>query len=210
MTFPWSTPKMPREVVAVTERGVRLDDQLLPRPLVIPRPSPAAAPLEDNEVKAYATVADAIGFEPGALLHARLLALLRGLGIDTFHEQAVADYMTRRARRENADFRWWWRPLRPADVLTAWGWGQTGQDNFYHSSAWICRPYHRAVPLRVLSRVQQIETSFVGRVKFFVTDYGLIEERRFAGRPDPFIAAVALDMPMVIFDVWDEPDFGVR
>ena len=178
-----------------------------------PRPTAAVVTLEEGEVRAYTTLANKIGFEPAELLRARLMLFLHERGIPVFREDQVSEYLGRKARSENEKFRWWWRPLRETDVIATWQWGrswESGSDNFYSSQEWVCRPYHRAVPLRVLSRVEQVASTFGDRLKFFVTDYGLKEDRQFAGRPDPFIAVTALDMGRVIFDVWDEPGFDVN
>ena len=101
---------------------------------------------------------------------------------------------------------WVWRPLRKKDELSL-GWNLDGSVYYhklchggYHPDLRECRPYHRAIPMRVLARVQEIEEAFKDRVHFFVTDYAAVN-------PDPFIAVTADDMRFLIFDMWDEPQF---
>lgn len=176
-----------------------------PPPLVVPVGHEVMEiPLEDNERLAYERTCNAIGFEPASLLHARLLSFFKAKGIRVFDYKEVVSYMDAKAKAQEKI--WHWRPLREADVITSFTWGGNrgnfgAKNNYYCATLWECRPYHRPVPLRVLVTVEQIYKQFGDKVKFFVTDYT-------APKPDPFIAAVASDMPRVIFDFWDEPNFA--
>ncbi len=107
-------------------------------------------------------------------------------------------------------------PLRDKDIITGYQWGydhQTGKwsDSFYSSSdkKWQCRPYERLVPMHALEKVAKIEAKFGDSVKFLVSDYA-------APNADPFIMVrpAMCDSGTqaeyhLIFDVWDEPGFGV-
>jgi len=165
-------------------------------------------PMDDNERAVYEKICGSIGFEPADLLYTRILAFFKEKRIRVFDYGEVSAYMKQKAEKE--DKVWFWRPLRPADVIAGWRWDNgvnpvSGAFNhdYYNPVRWECRPYAKAVPLRVLARVEQIHRQFGDRVKFLVTDYAVPQ-------PDPFIAVEALDMPRTIFDYWDEPNFGVQ
>ena len=162
-------------------------------------------PLEDNERLAYERTCQAIGFEPAKLLYARLLAFFKTKGIRTFNYAEVAAYMKTKAEKEGKI--WYWRPLRATDVTNGWWFSgfnmnSNPKHDYYASHRQECRPYDKEVPLRVLGTVEQIHQEFGDKVKFFVTDYSV-------PRPDPFIAIIVQDMPSLVFDYWDEPDFAV-
>ena len=171
----------------------------------------ATLPLDDNELRAYTRTAEAVGFRPAALLETQVLALLQQRGIPTYAYDEMARYLTAKARAQGQC--WFWRPLRAQDVGT-WAWGefyaQSGgshANDWYRPDHWACRPYHRAIPLRVLARVEMIAGAFGEAVKFFVTDMATAAELNLSHRPDPFICVTALDMRRIVFDVWDEPGF---
>ena len=185
------------------------------------RPVPAAVtsvPLDDNELRAYMRTAQAVGFEPATLLHARFILWLAQSGIPVFDYAAVSQYLdTESQRLHGRGGSWWWRPLRPVDIMNDLRWGRDPfyvgrmddvgiyrSTDMYNPSNVMCRPYHLAIPLRVLSRVEQVVASFP-TLKLFVTEMGLVE-RAVGG--DPFICATERDMPRIIFDVWDEPGFS--
>lgn len=167
---------------------------------------------DDNELRAYSRTAAAIGFEPAALLEARLLRWLVEHAIPIFDYPAVSRYLTEEVQRQHGKIgSWWWRPLRAVDATEGWAWGSVQYDDgpayardIYSAKIWACRPYHRAVPLRVLARVEQIATTFP-TLKFFVTEMG--RWRGDAREGDPFICATQLDMGRIVFDAWDEPGF---
>ena len=82
---------------------------------------------------------------------------------------------------------------------------------FYDPANSACIPYEKLVPLRVISRVleleKEVETQFVGKVRFFVSDfdYNVVYA-------DPFIAVKIgysrSHDDLLIFDCWDEPGFS--
>lgn len=176
-----------------------------------PIPVPVTSDLPDeNELKAYARTAEAIGFAPASLLEARLLTFFREQGMKRFEYAAVARYLTSQAKK--GDQVWFWRPLREKDHPKDWQWGsvRTGGvywNDWYNARYDACRPYHRAIPLRVLARVEQIAQAFPS-VLFFVTDMADKEQLNLSVRPDPFICVTARDVSRIIFDVWDEPGFS--
>lgn len=176
-----------------------------------PIPVPVTSDLPDeNELKAYARTAEAIGFAPASLLEARLLTFFREQGMKRFEYAAVARYLTSQAKK--GDQVWFWRPLREKDRPQGWQWGESWDNgmylnDWYSPNKWVCRPYHRAVPLRVLARVEQIAEAFPSAF-FFVTDMADKRELDLSRRPDPFICVTALDVSRIIFDVWDEPGFS--
>lgn len=178
--------------------------QVIPRLIAPVGREVTTIPLEDNERIAYERTCKAIGFEPAALLEARVLSFFKEKGIRIFDYAEVSAYMKQKAEAKKKI--WHWRPLRAVDGIMGWQWESFDSysrllHDYYNSKNWNCRPYSREVPLRVLATVEQIHGEFGDQVKFFVTDYSV-------PRPDPFIAVVALDMPRLVFDYWDEPDFG--
>lgn len=162
-----------------------------------PEPREVQPPLEDNELKAHIRVTEALGYLPPALLGAKLLNYFKENGIKVYDYDSVSDYLKGKAEAQGKKFIW--RPLRSQDKEAGYSWGGFGEHGSYHKH-WDYRPYAYAVPLRVLATVEKMVEQFGDKVKFFVSDYAV-------PKPDPFIMVTALDIPMFVFDHWDEPDF---
>jgi len=180
---------------------------------MIEHPAPAlvtSVPLDDNELRAYTRTAQAVGFLPAALLEAQLLAFFAEHKIPRYDYVAVSRYLTKKAEQDSDRKVWFWRPLREKDTPKGWEWGRQRQDeqwqNDWYRAQWMCRPYHRAVPLRVLAMVEEIGAAFPEAL-FFVTDM-MTPKQILATRPDPFICVTALDVARLVFDCWDEPGFS--
>lgn len=192
----------------------------------ISRPSARSVetlPLPENELRAYVRIAETVGFEPAALLEARLLAFFAEHDMKHYAYSEVARYLDAEAEKVSRDAGWWWMPLREKDIVTAFTWGKTHREgyegnlrfcrtgrDYYRSDRWECRPYNLAVPLRVLVSVEKIEQVFGGKLKFFVTQLGIVEsyKQKPMSHLDPFIMVTAMDMKNIVFDVWDEPGFS--
>ena len=189
----------------------------LERMVDIPFPT-ARVPLrlvEPQKQRSYEEVAQSLGFIPAELIRAQLLEFFEDEGIKLYDYDQVNAWLTKKKVEAKAE-NWCWRALREKDIITRYQWGhdhQTGKwsDGFYSSSgkSWQCRPYERLVPLHALEKVAKIEAKFGDRVKFLVSDYAV-------PNVDPFIMVrpAMCDSGTnaeydLIFDVWNEPGFGV-
>lgn len=191
-------------------QSVSVVEPQIVRPVERPTPVPVTSALPDeNELRAYVRTAQAIGFEPASLLEARLLMFFREQGIGRIEYEAMSRYLMAEANKRTQV--WFWRPLREKDQPKGWQWGTSWdggyKNDWYRAEKWVCRPYHQAVPLRVLAQVEKISEAFPSAL-FFVTDMADRNELRLSNRPDPFICVTALDVPRIVFDVWDEPGFS--
>lgn len=169
----------------------------------------AAVPLEQGEYEAYSATAARIGFEPAALLEARILAFMRECRMPRYDLEEVQEWMSERAAEQDArdqrrNIRWRWAPLRardaarcPVDEIASFrdrrGWQHPPEGSG-------AAPYAKAVPLRVLAQIERLDAAFP-QAGVFVTDY-------VAPAPDPFAALVARGMDPIVFAMWDEPGFG--
>ena len=187
----------------------------LERMAAIPFPT-ARVPLrliEPQKQRSYEGVAQSLGFIPAELTRAQLLEFFEDEGIKLYDYEQVSAWLTNKKVEAKAE-NWCWRAFREKDIITDYLWGhETGVwiDGFYSSSykKSECRPYERLVPMHALEKVAKIEAKFGDRVKFFVSDYA-------APGADPFIMvrpamcdSGTLAEYNLIFDVWDEPGFGV-
>lgn len=186
-------------------------------PNVPSRPSTKQVVVGTQSLGVYEELAGKLNYLPAQLLEEQLLRLLAENNIRVFDHDEVDRYLAAIAEAEGK--MWIWRPLRDED-RPDWGEGGAGESN--HHGWWgrtpkgsneyvghgscrpkehAYRPYHRAVPVHVLRKVDLIQNKFGPRVKFFVSDYAV-------PKPDPFIMVTARDVSHIIFDVWDEPGFG--
>ena len=183
-----------------------------PQPALV-RPEPQTPEHAVVPIGSYEELAGELGFMPAQLLQEQLLRFLAEQNIPVFDFDRVFDFMTaltkRMAKEQNEDdLAWFWRPLRKADKTGhRWdGGGDRGyvtwKYGFYNDNSNNCRPYHRLVPIHILRHARTIEDRFGEQLKFFVSDIAVVD-------PDPFIMAWAVDMPPVVFGVWDEPGFGL-
>lgn len=198
------------------DRVVAAEIAELERIAVIPFPT-ARVPLclvESQKQRFYEEVAQQLGFIPAELTRAQLLEFFDSESIKLYDYSQVQAWLT--GKKEQAKARnWCWRALREKDVIEGYEWGvdhwnAVWHDGFY-SKRWECRPYERLVPMHALEKVAKIEAKFGDRVKFFVSDYTSL-------KVDPFIMVrpAMCDSGRegkgeynLIFDVWDEPGFGV-
>ena len=171
--------------------------------------------IESQKQQSYEEVAKQLGFIPAELTRAQLLEFFEDESIKLYDYAQVCAWMTKKKVEAKA-YNWCWRALREKDIITGYRWGfdqekQRWNDGFYSSGdkKWQCRPYERLVPLHALEKVAKIEAKFGDRVKFLVSDYA-------APNADPFIMVrpAMCDSGTqaeynLIFDVWDEPGFGV-
>lgn len=169
--------------------------------------------VESQKQRSYEEVARQLGFVPAELTRAQLLEFFESEGIKLYDHGQVSAWLTGKKKQAKATH-WCWRPLREKDAIKGyrWGWNREAgrnNDGFYSSNDWSCRPYERLVPMHALEKVVKIEAKFGDRVKFFVSDYP-------SPNADPFIMVrpAMCDSGtqaeyQLIFDVWDEPGFGV-
>lgn len=180
-------------------------------PSVPPQPEgeDVASPIGDTEFKAYKRTCETIGFEPVALIEAEILAFMAERKIKRYDNAKVGAFLTAKAKQLSEYHYWQWVPLREKDkgapaptVASENGWVPSIVWNNGVSVGPSDATYQKAIPLRVLARVEQFIQKFGDKVRFMVSDYA---ERR----PDPFIAVMpkAGGAEAIIFDVWDEPDF---
>lgn len=182
----------------------------------VPFPTARVPPrlVEPQKQRSYEEVAEKLGFIPAELVRAQLLGFFETEGIKLYDYDQVSAWLTEKKKQANATH-WCWRALREKDVIKGYQWGQPRgfdtvlKDGFYGNNMWECRPYDRLVPLHALEKAVEIEKKFGDPVKFFVSDYA-------SPKVDPFIMVrPAMFGPgkqteyCLIFDVWDEPGFGV-
>ncbi|MEK7554888.1 MAG: hypothetical protein AAB518_02820 [Patescibacteria group bacterium] len=190
----------------------------LERIAAIPFPT-ARVPLrlvESQKQRSYEEVAQKLDFVPAELTRAQLLEFFETEGIKLYDYGQVSAWLTEKKEQAKATH-WCWRALRETDIITGYRWGYNREkgvwnDGFYSSGddkKWQCRPYERLVPLHALEKVAKIEAKFGDRVKFLVSDYA-------SPNADPFIMVrpAMCDSGTnaeynLVFDVWDEPGFGV-
>lgn len=184
------------------------------KPRVPPQPQgeDVTSPIGDTEYLAYKRTCETIGFEPIALIEAEILAFMAEKKIKRYDNAKVGAFLTAKAKQLSEYHYWQWVPLREKDTPAPTAPIVSGvfTQNLMWSSGWANGPsvgpsdvtYQKAIPLRVLARVEQFIQKFGDKVRFMVSDYA---ERR----PDPFIAVMpkAGGTEAIIFDVWDEPDF---
>jgi len=164
--------------------------------------------LVTDKVKSYEELAAQLGFAPEELVRARLLTFFCDHGIKVY-DYAEVDAYLKKKRQIDKQERWVWRPLRSQDRPSD-DWAAHG--SWYGDGALIrsaCPPYSRLVPQHALEKVANIKKTFGDQVQFFVSDYPV-------PAPDPFIGVRVkgsvdpVEQAMLIFDVWDEPGFGVE
>lgn len=181
----------------------------------IPFPT-ARVPLrlfESQKQRSYEEVAQQLDFDPAELTRAQLLEFFWTEGITLYDYDQVNAWLGKKKAEAKAKL-WCWRPLREKDIITAYRWGfdyEKGKwnDGFYRAKNWSCRPYDRLVPLHALLKVAKIEGKFGDRVKFFVSDYATPDVDPFIMvRPAMCDSGTQAEYNL-IFDVWDEPGFGV-
>lgn len=179
-------------------------------PTVSPQPEgeDVTSPIGDTEYLAYKRTCETIGFEPVALIEAEILAFMAEKKMKRYDNAKVNVFLTAKAKQLSEYHYWLWVPLREKDAPAAIArttepigvlvWSSSQFGSIGPSDA----TYQKAIPLRVLARVEQFIQKFGDKVRFMVSDYA---ERR----PDPFIAVMpkAGGTEAIIFDVWDEPDF---
>jgi hypothetical protein len=164
----------------------------------------------------YEEVAESIGFAPSELIVTQIANFLEEEGIQRYDWGEVDRWLKSKLKEMNAET-WCWRPLRTRDRITEYRWGRVDWINgehrwsggFYRND--YCPVYDRLVPAHALQKVAKIDTRFGEQTKIFVSDF-------YDGRnidPDPFImvrpAVHSYDVlaSTFIFDVWDEPGFGL-
>lgn len=170
--------------------------------------------VESQKQRSYEEVAQSLGFVPGELIRAQLLEFFEEEGIKLYDYGQVRAWLTKKKVEAKAEL-WCWRPLREKDIITAYNWEvldnhrRTFSDGSYSSNEWGCRPYDRLVPMHALEKVAKIEAKFGERVKFFVSDYTSPNVDPFIMvRPTMTTSGPSADYYLV-FDMWDEPGFGV-
>jgi hypothetical protein len=177
------------------------------KPVVPPHPEgeDVTSPIGDTEYIAYKRTCETIGFEPTALIEAEILAFMAEKKMKRYDNAKVGAFLTAKAKQLSEYHYWQWVPLRAKDAPavsapTQSQFGMLGQ--MFASAGPTDVSYQKAIPLRVLARVEQFIQKFGNKVRFMVSDYA---ERR----PDPFIAVMPKTggTEAIIFDVWDEPDF---
>lgn len=206
-----------RREIAVANKAAEAEIAELEKIAAIPFPT-AQVPgrlVESEKQRSYEEVAKSLGFIPAELTRAQLLEFFETEGIKLYDYKQVCAWMTEKKKQANAE-NWCWRALREKDIIIGYHWGYSQErgvwnDGFYSSQSkkWECRPYERLVPLHALEKVAKIEAKFGDQVKFFVSDYA-------ARDADPFIMVRPaksetgiLANYLLVFDVWDEPGFGV-
>lgn len=155
----------------------------------------------------YEKTAKELNFLPAALLHKQILQFLSDEKIFTYDFEKVMKYLwsdveklnknlIKEKNRSESLLKVIWIPLRYED-----GWDSRHEGFGWHGSANDKNiMYDKLIPAHILKDVQKIENKFENKVKFFVSDYEVVN-------PDPFIMVTANNMNHIIFGVWDEPGF---
>lgn len=170
--------------------------------------------VEPSKQRSYEEVAQSLGFMPAELVRAQLLEFFEEEGIKLYDYNQVSAWLTKKKVEAGAQH-WCWRPLRKKDIITDYVWGYNARsgiwsDGFYSAStkSWECRPYARLVPQHAIEKVVKIEAKFGDRVKFFVSDYAHPDVDPFI-MVRPAMCQDGSDNYYLVFDVWDEPGFGI-
>ena len=153
----------------------------------------------------YRTVADSIGFMPAQLLEASVLEFVAANRIPVFDYEEVWRYLAKKA--EDVDKHFVWCPLRGKDLpppSRGFDWRNGEVLTKYKHGGLMATPYGygKAVPMKVLEDVRRIEKEFPTML-FFISDYEV-------PNPDPFIMMTSQGIRLIVFGVWDEPDFGLE
>ncbi|OHA10942.1 MAG: hypothetical protein A3H69_05885 [Candidatus Sungbacteria bacterium RIFCSPLOWO2_02_FULL_47_9] len=178
--------------------SIEVDPSLSIQRTTRPEAAPVKLLLDDNELKAHIRTEEALKFCSPARLHAELIDFLNRENIKVFDKDKVHAYLKGKAEAEKKVYIW--RSLRPQDKTTDYRLYTIEGHGGYDSRDWESRPYDKPVPLRVLVTVEKIYKKFGDKIQFLVSDYEV-------PHPDPFIMVTALDLPRIVFDVWDEPSF---
>ena len=183
--------------------------QVFEEPMLV-KPKPHLVLVKDDPIEEYEKLADELEYHPAGLVEAKIFRYLKENNIPVFNNKEVYDYLARKAKEEGDHKYWIWRPLREKDHYPK-GWGWTGwfdfeNHNWGHGTYWEhkseYRIYDKLVPANILRQVRDMEAAIPHDIKFFVSDYASIN-------PDPFIMVTNVDIKRIIFNVWDEPDFGM-
>jgi len=186
----------------------------LERIAAIPFPTATVpeALLDTSKQRSYDEVAQSLGFNPAELVRAQLLEFFRQEEFKLYDYFEVHRWLVGKSKQVSVSTRWHWRPLRQSDECEVnWHWND--EHGTYHRYRPECMsPYDRLVPHHALEKTIKIQEKFGDRVKFFVSDYAVPRTQV----PDPFIMVrPAKHGPglvqgyLFIFDVWDEPGFGL-
>lgn len=162
-----------------------------PREIVLPE-------LTEGVLEASESAVESIGFSPAMLLEIKLSKFFRDKGTKIFKYKDILEYLKFQGGKEA----WYWRPLREKDILKYSYSGELYDSRwygYYHNSYWQCRPYSKLIPPRTRDIVEEIVRQFGDKVNFLVSYYT-------DQSSDKFIAAVALDMNMFIFDSWHDDE----
>ncbi len=181
----------------------------------------------DNEaILSYSGLAAQIGFEPDALILYRVREYLRSKGLREYPLLEVEAYMDEKFGKPKItdkwkytwEHRWGWHPLRPSDLTvsgivigkTYRGKGVTSNwknCTIQETRKILTEPYQRLIPLPVLQTVVEI-TQLCPTLNFVVADEAAYEVT-YNPDGDPFLALLGKsdNLPLVIFERWDEPSF---
>jgi hypothetical protein len=166
--------------------------------------------IESQKQQSYSDAAKSIGFYPAGLVLAQLSEFFEDEKIKLYDYNQVVIWLKKKREEAGAEGPWCWRPLREKDIITEYKWGTRGakQDGFYQNG-WECRPYDLLIPQHALEKVVKIETAFKDQVKFFVSFFDKPGEDPFIMVRPNMATSESEDMCCFVFDVWDEPGFGL-
>lgn len=161
-----------------------------------------------QNIDAYESLAGEIGFRPAALVAYKLRVYLSQNSHPVYPLASVEQYMDRlchASRIPDSNRTWDWYPLRPKDRRRGGvNINLRPQPNYGVGMLWAFGVYQRAVPLRVLELVSEIEAHMPDDLEYYVTDYRVAS-------PDPFIMAIPRGSEerryVTVIAVWDEPTF---
>jgi len=176
----------------------------IPEEPMLVKPKPHLVLVKDNPIEEYEKLADELEYHPAGLVEAKIFRYLKQNNISVFNNKEVYNYLVKKAKEEGHHKYWIWRPLREKDHYPK-GRGWSGRFD-WHGSYWEHRSeyrvYDKLVPANILRQVKDMEDAIPHDIKFFVSDYASIN-------PDPFIMVTNVDIKRIIFNAWDEPDFGM-
>ena len=165
---------------------------------LVERPEWAKVDGEVLEMEALAGELGVASLTRGELLQRLVADFLWERDVELFSYGAMKRYLSAVAEKNKAKLHW--RPLRDCDVTPEWGWGESGDHDYYRDNFWECRTYDGVVPLRVLRNIKALVERFPkAELHFFVSD---------VSDPDPFIVVMSRGADRIPFGVWDEPGFS--
>lgn len=169
------------------------------------------------DAEASTAIAIAIGCATPEQVYAKLANYFKEQQISIAQSEDVVSWCSDNLQFIDSEG-FFWRPLRPFDVLNEQKWGHDDEED-YDSSDWKSRMYDLPIPTRVLERVAKIIATFGSNVRFYVSDFADVDYKNLGvnGRADIFIMVFPANFTpdfddegedfFYVFDTWSKPGY---